>query len=212
MEFDKKSTICEQLQPVLDSLPDKLRAEKIRQGMTNQQLSDASGIPIATVNRILTGAVTNPGIFYAASLCAALGLSLDELLGIAHQPDGDSAKIEKMQETLDHKSELLGERQQAVDLLRERSAMMEREIQTLNAQIAETRRTWKPLLYGLCGLCILLTVVWGVYVVLDAQQPEIGLIRSGAVSPIVWIGAAGVVIMLIMLLHFTVSRLYRKIR
>lgn len=212
MNFDKNSTISEQMQPAFDAFPEELRQGKLRAAVTNQQLSDESGVPIATVNRILTGAVINPGIFSVAPVCAALGLSLDELLGIGSPPDGDSAQIERMQETLDHKSELLGERQQAVDLLRERSAMMEREIQSLNAQIAETRRTWKPLLYGLCGLCILLTVVWGVYVVLDAQQPDIGLIRSGAVSPLIWIGAAGVVIMLIMLLHFTVSRLYRKIR
>lgn len=212
MNFDKNSTISEQMQPAFDAFPEELRRGKLRMAVTNQQLSDESGVPIATVNRILTGAVINPGIFSVAPVCAVLGLSLDGLLGIGSPPDGGSAKIERMQETLDHKAELLGERQQAVDLLREHSAMMEREIQSLNAQIVETRRTWKPLLYGLCGLCILLTIVWGVYVVLDARKPDIGLIRSGEVSPLIWIGASAVVVLPVMLLHITISRLYRKIR
>lgn len=212
MNFDKNSTISEQMRPAFDAFPEELRRGRIRRAVTIQQLSDESGVPIATVNRILTGAVINPGIFSVAPVCAALGLSLDGLLGIGSPPDGGSAQIERMQETLNHRAELLGERQQAVDLLRERSAMMEREIQTLNAQIAETRRTWKPLLYGLCGLCILLTAVWGVYVMLDVRQPDVGLIRTDAVSPLIWIGAAGVVILLGLILLFAVSRWYRRVR
>lgn len=77
-------------------------------------------------------------------------------------------------------------------------------------ELREVRATYRPLVYGLCGLCVLLTAVWGVYVILDARQPEQGLIRAGSVSPVVWIGAAGVVVLLVMLLHLTVSRWYRK--
>ena len=212
MDYTQDTPIVAQMQPAFDALPEKLKAEKNRQGLTNQQLSDISGVPIATTCRILAGAVANPGLFHIAPICAAMGVSLDGLVGAASPPADDAAELAALRQELGHKEALLAEKDKAVDLLRERSGMMEQEIRRLNTQLQETRRTWKPLLYGLCGLCILLTIVWGVYVVLDAQQPDIGLIRSGAVSPLIWIGAAAVVVLLIMLLHFTVSRFYRKIR
>lgn len=212
MEINQETTIVAQMQPIFDALPEKLKEEKNRQGLTNQQLSDISGVPIATTSRILTGAVANPGIFYITALCAALNVSLDDLMGAASQSGGCAAELAQLRQELAHKNELIAEKEKSVNLLRERSDMMEQEILRLNTQLQETRRTWKPLLYGLCGLCILLTIVWGVYVVLDARQPDIGLIRSGAVSPLIWVGAAAVVVLLIMLLHFTVSRFYRKIR
>ena len=211
MENSQNSTIVAQMQPIFDALPEKIKDEKNRRGMTNQQLSDTTGVPIATTSRILAGAVSNPGIFHVAALCAAMGLSMDTLMELS-PPADDAAELAALRQELGHKEALLAEKDKAVDLLRERSGMMEQEIRRLNTQLQETRRTWKPLLYGLCGLCILLTIVWGVYVVLDAQQPDIGLIRSGAVSPLIWVGAAAVVVLLIMLLHFTVSRFYRKIR
>lgn len=210
MEYRQNSTIVAQMQPIFDALPEKLKGEKNRRGLTNQQLSDISGVPIATTSRILAGAVSNPGIYHIAPLCAALGVSLDGLMGVAPPPGDDAAELAALRQELAHRDEIIAEKDKSVALLQERSYMMEREIRTLNAQIAETRRTWKPMLYGLCGLCILLTVVWGVYVVLDARQPDVGLIRTGAISPFVWIGAAAVVVLLVMLLHFTVSRWYRK--
>lgn len=212
MENSQNSTIVAQMQPIFDALPEKLKDEKNRRGMTNQQLSDTTGVPIATTSRILAGAVTNPGIFHVSAICAALGLSMDTLMELSPPEEDHAAELAQMRLELSHKEELLAEKDKAVELLQERSYMMEREIRTLNAQMQETRRTWKPMLYGLCGLCILLTIVWGVYVVLDARQPDVGLIRSGAVSPLIWIGAAAVIVLLIMLLHFTVSRWYRKSR
>lgn len=210
MEYRQNSTIVAQMQPIFDALPEKLKGEKNRRGLTNQQLSDISGVPIATTSRILAGAVNNPGIYHIAPLCVALGVSLDGLMGVAPPPGDDAAELAALRQELAHREEIIAEKDKSVALLQERSYMMEREILALNAQIAETRRTWKPMLYGLCGLCILLTVVWGIYVVLDARQPDVGLIRTGAISPFVWIGAAAVVVLLVMLLHFTVSRWYRK--
>lgn len=210
MEYRQNSTIVAQMQPIFDALPEKLKGEKNRRGLTNQQLSDISGVPIATTSRILAGAVSNPGIYHIAPLCAALGVSLDGLMGVAPPPGDDAAELAALRQELAHREEIIAEKDKSVALLQERSYMMEREIRALNAQMAETRRTWKPMLYGLCGLCILLTVVWGIYVVLDARQPDVGLIRAGAIYPLIWIGAAAVVVLLVMLLHFIVSRWYRK--
>lgn len=223
MEYSQNSTIVAQMQPIFDALPEKLKDEKLRRGLTNQQLSDVSGVPIATTSRIIAGAVTNPGIFHVAALCAAMNISIDALMGIP-QPDSSAAELDALRQELEHKTELLAEKEAAVGRLLDRSRILENGISTRDeqiqrqeedirrkdAEIKELRNFYKPLVYGLCGLCILLTVVWCIYVVLDARQPAVGLIRAGTISLFVWIGAAAVVVLLVMLLHFTVSRWYRK--
>lgn len=223
MEYRQNSTIVAQMQPIFDALPEKLKGEKNRQGLTNQQLSDISGVPIATTSRIIAGSVTNPGIFHIAALCAAMNISIDALMEIP-QPDSSAAELDALQQELEHKTELLAEKEAAVGRLLDRSRILENgilvrdeqiqrqeeDIHRKDAEIKAVRNSYKPLVYGLCGLCILLTVVWGIYVVLDARQPAVGLIRAGRISLFVWIGAAAVVVLLVMLLHFTVSRWYRK--
>lgn len=224
MEYRQNPTIVEQMQPIFDALPEKLKDEKLRRGLTNQQLSDVSGVPIATTSRIIAGAVTNPGIFHVAALCAAMNISIDALMGIP-QPDSSAAELDALRQELEHKTELLAEKEAAVGRLLDRSRILENGISTRDeqiqrqeedirrkdAEIKELRNFYKPLVYGLCGLCILLTVVWCIFVVLDARQPGIGLIRSGAVSPLIWVGAAAVVVLLITLLCLVVRRYYRKI-
>lgn len=226
MNFDQQQPIVAQMQPVFDALPEKLKEEKNRRGLTNQQLSDISGVPIATTSRILAGAVSNPGIFHVSALCAAMGVSLDALMGMAVPLDDCTAELTQLRQEVAHKSEMLEEKEKAIARLLDRSRMQEAGIAARDAQIQNQeedlrrrseeaqaiRKAYKPLIYGLCGLCILLTVVWGIYVVLDARRPDVGLIRSDTVSPLIWIGAAAVVIILIMLLHFTVSRWYQKVR
>lgn len=224
MEYSQNSTIVAQMQPIFDALPEKLKDEKLRRGLTNQQLSDVSGVPIATTSRIIAGAVTNPGIFHVAALCAAMNISIDALMGIP-QPDSSAAELDALRQELEHKTELLVEKEAAVGRLLDRSRILENGISTRDEQIQrqeedirrkdveiiELRNFYKPLVYGLCGLCILLTVVWCIFVVLDARQPGIGLIRSGAVSPLIWVGAAAVVVLIITLLCLAVRRFYRKI-
>lgn len=224
MEYNQNSTIVAQMQPIFDALPEKLKDEKLRRGMTNQQLSDVSGVPIATTSRIIAGAVTNPGIFHVAALCAAMNISIDALMGIP-QPDSSAAELDALRQELEHKTELLAEKEAAVGRLLDRSRILENgilvrdeqiqrqeeDIRRKDAETKELRNFYKPLVYGLCGLCILLTVVWCIFVVLDARQPGIGLIRSGVVSPLIWVGAASVVVLLITILCLAVRRFYRKI-
>lgn len=224
MEYHQNSTIVAQMQPIFDALPEKLKDEKLRRGMTNQQLSDVSGVPIATTSRIIAGAVSNPGIYHIAPLCAALGVSMDALMGMPTQ-GSSAAELDGLRQELEHKTELLSEKEAAVGRLLDRSRILENgisardeqiqrqeeDIRRKDAEIKELRNFYKPLVYGLCGLCILLTVVWCIFVVLDARQPGIGLIRSGAVSPLIWIGAAAVVVLLITILCLAVRRFYRKI-
>ena len=140
----------------------------------------------STLNKMLSGAIVNPGLIQTAAICHVLGLSLDKEMGLeAAGPENAGA--------------LLKEKDRAIERLLERSRMQTEELK-------EVRGTYRPLVAWLCGLCVLLTAGWGIYVVLDVRQPERGLIRAGSVSPVVWIGAAGFVVLLVMMLYITVRR------
>lgn len=178
------------LQPAFDALPAILKAEKSRQRLTNQQLSDLSGVPLATTGRILAGAVSNPGFFYVAAICNVLGLSMDECIGLTPQLRPDhSAVLEKTE--------------QQVDLLQESRRMMEREIISI-------RRSYTQIVYGLCGLCILLAAALMTYMILDYRDPTRGLIRPGSASLVPILGGAAIVILSFLLLHIIVSRQIKK--
>ena len=57
----------------------KLKKEK---GLTNESLSEKSGISVGTLNKLLSGATTDPKLSTLRPLADALEVSLDELLAI----------------------------------------------------------------------------------------------------------------------------------
>ena len=63
-------------------LRDNLRGIMRQKGITQSWLADQTGIPEATVSRYLSG-VHSPKIEYVAKLAAAIGVSVDYLLGLA---------------------------------------------------------------------------------------------------------------------------------
>ena len=215
MDSNTGQTCIEEMQPNFDALPERLKDEKFRNHLTNQQLSDVSGVPIATTSRILSGAVSNPGFFHIAALCAAMDVSMDSVAGV-HQ-SGDQAEIDQLRQEIAYKDEIIAEKDAAIDRLLDRSRIMEAgvaarddRISKQNAEIKNVRSSYKILVYGLCGVCITLTFVWAIYVILDSRVPDRGLIRSDDVSPVVWAGAAAVIVLLFGLLNFTVSKISKK--
>lgn len=204
MDSNTGQTFIEEMQPNFDALPERLKDEKFRNHLTNQQLSDVSGVPIATTSRILSGAVSNPGFFHIAALCAAMDVSMDSVAG-AH-PSGDQAEIDQLRQEIAYKDEIIAEKGAAIDRLLDRSRIMEAGVAARDDRIskqsealskkdsalASVQRENKPLIYGQCALNILLTAVLMVYMVLDARNPEMGLIRSEKVSGVILFGAAGI--------------------
>ena len=55
---------------------DKIREAKNRRNMTASELSRASGVPLGTLNKLLTGVIEEPKLSTAVALCHALTLSL----------------------------------------------------------------------------------------------------------------------------------------
>lgn len=60
-------------------LYEHLRAMKDASSMTAQQIADKSGVPVATVNRVLQGLTENPGFDTVYKLVKAMGGSLNDL-------------------------------------------------------------------------------------------------------------------------------------
>lgn len=60
----------------------QLKELKDKRKLTNQQLSDLSGIPVGTINRIMAGQTDNPSFQTVCDLVMAMEGSLDELIGI----------------------------------------------------------------------------------------------------------------------------------
>ena len=72
MDSNTGQTFIEEMQPNFDALPERLKDEKFRNHLTNQELSDVSGVPIATTSRILSGAVSKTPAFSISPRCAPL--------------------------------------------------------------------------------------------------------------------------------------------
>lgn len=58
--------------------------------ITVAQLAEDSGVPAATINRIISGQTANPTIQNVADIVVALGGSLDEMMGV--RSAGDSSR------------------------------------------------------------------------------------------------------------------------
>lgn len=188
------------------TLVEKIKAAKQQQGKTIQQLADETGIPRTTLNRFFAGTLMNPGFMDVCALCASLELSADELIGLSPQKSDDSVTVDFLQLELDHKDEMLQEKDAAISRLFDRSRIQEAGISARDTRIrkqsdalsekdsalASAQREDKPLIYGQCALNILLAVVLIIYMVLDARNTEMGLIRSEKISAVILFGAAGI--------------------
>lgn len=194
---------------------DALREARTRQGKTYQQLSDETGIPPATISRFFSGVVDNPGIFTVAILCAALGVPLMPEDGI-YPPESES-EIDRLQMQLGHKNELLAERERSMECLMNQSRLMESGIATRDEQLHRKDDVIKaaqdgnrPLIFGLMSLCIMLAAVLIVYISLDALAPDIGLIRTDGVSPVIVLGALSITACCMYIGHWVAKRKVRK--
>lgn len=101
---------------------------------------------------------------------------------------------------------MLQEKDAAISRLLDRSRIQEAGISARDTRIrkqsdalsekdsalASAQREDKPLIYGQCALNILLAAVLIIYMVLDARNTEMGLIRSEKISAVILFGAAGI--------------------
>ena len=74
-------------------LSDYLKALKTKKNLTNQDLSDLSGVPVGTINRILANQTDNPSFQTVCDIVIALEGSLDELAVIQPKKEKEPDKL-----------------------------------------------------------------------------------------------------------------------
>lgn len=154
-----------------DLFLDKLKERRSELRLSNQKISELSGIPLPTINSIFAGQVKNPTIFTIGPICAVLGISLDAFWGIKNESMAEE-EIQRIQEEYkQHKTAL----KQIVEEHSYRLAHKEDEIQhnqeiiqrqdlrmeALNDRVEYQKKaiTWLRFLAGvLGGYAILITV------------------------------------------------------
>ena len=82
----------------------RLKELKDARNLTNRELSDLSGVPLGTVNHIMSHDTANPGIDTVLSLCSALGTTVDTILGISSPgAAADQRLIDSYEQRIDDK-------------------------------------------------------------------------------------------------------------
>lgn len=164
----EKQTIIQQIQPNCNNLFKRVKDETKKQHKTHRDLVETTGIPKYTIAKFFSGRLSSPGVYDVAAICIDLGLSLDELMGIAPPPlpqEDNALEIAELKGRL-------AKAEAEVKLLKERCKIYENGI-------AER----KPIIYGLVGLCIFLSLVFVVYLFVDVSDSEHGFIRNHNISP-----------------------------
>ena len=179
-----------------DEISKIIRQAKHKRNLTNQQLATAANVPQSFVNKLLaSGTSGSANAFYLASICEVLGLSMDDLMGLPKQEDpGQEDAMAILRTEIEHRDALLAEKDKQIK-------MMQNGLQS--------RRT---LIYSLTGLCILLAAALAAYVILDALNPAMGLIRKTGTNIGVYLMAMAIIGVCLYIGHSMVKRRSKKLR
>ena len=155
--------------------------------MTISALSERSGVPYSNVSRVNSGVQANPLLYNEAAIADTLGLSLDALCGL-EQPAGSPSELQER----NHKLEL-------------ENAKL---VTTNEAQKAQIRST-HTICYVLVFFCIMLTLSLIVYLMIDAQITNAGIIRGGRLSSAAWV-FIGLIVASVVAAGITILRIIRN--
>ncbi|MCM1149305.1 MAG: helix-turn-helix domain-containing protein [Butyricicoccus sp.] len=141
----------------MNEVVSRLKEMKTGLGISNKELSDMSGVPIGTVNRVLAGRVEAPNLQTIRDMVQAMGGSMDAVCGIT-VANKESASVEKQPE-----SPAAGISPDAIHAYSVLLAEREKEIQA--------KDRWLKWLFITC--CVLGGLLVGV-LIFDLVNPAIG--------------------------------------
>lgn len=143
------------------------REAKDALGMTAQDLADASGIPLSTVNNTFAARSREPSVYTIGPMCAVTGTSIDEFFGICPKATPQEVAVE-------------AERRHAAEL---RSAHLEGEINKLLA-LQRLSRRYIVTMFAL-AVAVIVYLLYRLFV-LDAAVPTMGVVLNGKVTAGAW--------------------------
>lgn len=148
-------------------LKDTLRAKKDVLGLSYQELSELSGLPVHTITNYFSGRSKEGMVSTAGYLCKALHVSFDKAFGIDAEDADDPKSVQRI-----HELEIENVRQgEEIDHL-----IAMQKVQT--AQTATKNMTHLVLV----GLCLMLTVALAAYIFFDAGDHSHGYIINGRLT------------------------------
>lgn len=111
------------------TIQDVCREKKAALRMTAQDIADASGVPLSTVNNFFAHASKSPALYTTAPICAALGVSLDEFFGIRDKLTATEETLQAERDGLEHRLE---NKREAIAMLKKGLKMRDRIILTMS--------------------------------------------------------------------------------
>lgn len=140
---------------------EKLKAIRDEKKITNVEIGKISNIPVATITRIFNGQTPNPTFETISRMALALGISLDELIGLK-EPD-EPPVVPRIETTLNSYSELLQEKDERI-----------RELKEENERERKDRHRMTCVLFCVVILlvCLLATLLY-----LDLNENHLGYFR-----------------------------------
>lgn len=94
----------------MSTLVDRCKQAKATMHLSNQKLSEKSGVPLSTVNNFFRSEKRSPSIDTAGPICAVLGVSMDDFFGIQKDnPENHKADLSRQLSKLEaeHKVDLV---------------------------------------------------------------------------------------------------------
>lgn len=180
-------TSMEKLAPFFEAYSEKVKRRRNEVGMTISALSERSGVPYSNVSRVNSGVQANPLLYNEAAIADTLGLSLDDLCGLDHAA-GSQSELQERNYTLEIDNAKL--------------------TATTKAQAAQIRSI-HAVCYVLVFFCLVLAMSLVVYLVIDSQVTDAGIIRGGKLSTMAW-AFIGLIVAAVIAVGVTISHIIRK--
>lgn len=186
LEAVSAMSAIQELAPYIEDYPHRVRAAKEEKHYTISDIIERSGVSASAVNKLLAGTQMEPKLYNSAALCKVLGLSLDELFGLAAPEGSDRQVREEM-----HQLQL-------------ENARLEAE----NRMGTERVDAQRPVILALLVLCTALCAALGGYIAIDAQISNAGLIQDGDPTVVAW----GIIVLLVLAVAVVAWAMVRAIR
>lgn len=151
--------------PAWQEIMKKLDETRKIKGISVQEISDASGISVSTISRMLAGRTGEPSLYKVAAICEALGVSLDEYLGL-------SAGAASAEETSSLRRRII-ELELNLSNLKTVINGKDKHIEELQQEILHRRH----FIYTLIGVTLLMFLLLS-YIVIDAINPTWGFFQN----------------------------------
>lgn len=157
---------------------DDLRKMKQASGMTNQQIADASGVPLGTVNRVMSGQTRNPTTDTAAAIREVLeGATAEEPQPDEPEqpPEIDCHTCPRDMPTRQDYAQMSASYQQLLQRIEDR---FRAALDSRDKQFAAERAVYARWLRVLAIACAALVLFVMLLLVIDITNPHVGWVRT----------------------------------